>query len=319
MKPDLFFKKKKVLITGGAGFIGSHLCNRLLSYGAHVTCVDNLSTGYKENIIPHRLNPLFGFINHDVVLPFDVDCDFIFHLASPASPKKYQSNPIGTLKTNVLGTLNILELARVHKASMLFASTSEVYGDPLVHPQPESYFGNVNPNGPRACYDEGKRCAETFIYNYQAQYGLDVKVARLFNTYGPQMSVDDGRVIPAFIKSLLAGENLLIEGDGLQTRSFCYVDDTINALIALMIATNIKSPVNVGNDEEVSILALAQMLTELIPSSNSRFSFTEKAQDDPKKRRPCLKLAHELLSWSPEVKLQDGLLQTVKYFKKNAN
>lgn len=310
---------KRILVTGGAGFLGSHLCEKLLNEGNEVICVDNFYTGSKENIANLLNNPYFEVIRHDICLSLYVEVDEIYNLACPASPIHYQFDPVQTTKTSVHGAINMLGLAKRVKAKILQASTSEVYGDPTVHPQPETYWGNVNPIGPRACYDEGKRCAETLFFDYCRQHGLKIKVARIFNTYGPRMHPNDGRVVSNFIVQALKGEDITIYGDGSQTRSFCYVDDLINGLIKLMnTSDNFTGPVNLGNPIEFSILELAKKVIEST-GSKSKIIFKPLPIDDPKQRKPNITLAKEKLNWEPKIKLEDGLKNTIEYFKKYLN
>jgi UDP-glucuronate decarboxylase len=306
---------KRILITGGAGFIGSHLCEKLLREGHEVICMDDFSTGLIENI-QHLINePNFQLIKHDVCNPYELEVDEIYNLACPASPAHYQKNPIKTLKTSVLGSLNALELAKKLNIKILQASTSEVYGDPQVHPQPESYWGNVNPIGPRACYNEGKRCAETLFFDYYRLYKVKIKVVRIFNTYGPRMRIDDGRVISNFIVQALKNEPITIYGDGTQTRSFCYIDDLIEGLIKMMESPeDFTGPVNLGNPEEYRIIDLAQKIIELT-GSKSKLIFRPLPQDDPKKRCPDIRLAKKRLNWSPKTPLEEGLKKTIEYFE----
>ncbi len=305
---------RNVIVSGGAGFIGSHLVEALLNLGHNVICLDNLFTGSKKNILPFFSNPSFEFIRHDVVAPILLEADQIYHLACPASPVHYQSNPIKTLKTSVLGTLNMLGIAKRVRARILLASTSEVYGDPKIHPQPESYFGNVNPVGPRACYDEGKRAAETLMIGYRDFNHVNVAIARIFNTYGPRMLPNDGRVVSNFICQALKGENLTVYGDGSQTRSFCYVSDMVNGLIGLM-ESDLSGPINLGNPKEVSVLELAEKIMSMIPEASSKIVFKELPQDDPTRRKPDITLAKSLLGWQPRVELTDGLRATIDYFR----
>jgi len=307
----------RVLVTGGAGFIGSHLCEALLGQGHRVICVDDLSTGSRENIASLEKSGRFELAVHDVTEPFDLDADRLFHLACPASPVHYQKDPVRTLLTAVLGTRNALELARRRGARLLLASTSEIYGDPAVHPQPETYRGNVNTLGPRACYDEGKRCAETFCADYARQHGVEVRIARLFNTYGPRMAFDDGRVVSNFAIAALRGEPIEVHGDGSQTRSFCYVGDTLRGLIALMGFEGplAGEPINLGNDEETSILALARRIVALTGAS-SEIVHGRAQVDDPARRCPDLTRAAERLGWRPEVELDQGLGRTVEFFRR---
>jgi len=306
---------KRILVAGGAGFIGSHLINRLLVNGDHVTVVDNLSTGKKQNIELFIGHPNFKFLHHDVSDALDIDVDEIYNLACPASPAYYKKHPVQTIKTNVYGAINLLDLARHTGATILQASTSEVYGDPEVHPQPESYLGNVNPIGPRACYDEGKRAAEALFFDYWRQYSLPIKVIRIFNTYGPKMSPNDGRVVSNFITQALDNNDVTIDGDGLQTRSFCYVDDLIDGLITMMATSKeITGPINLGNPEEYSILNLAQLVIDKT-NSKSRLVFSERTQDDPHKRKPDISIASEKLNWFPKINLDDGLDKTIEHFR----
>lgn len=309
--------KKTILVTGGAGFIGSHLCEKLLEQGDKVICLDNLFTGSKKNIEPFLTDNNFKFIEHDIIEPFFTreKIDQIYNLACPASPLHYQANAIRTIKANTSGVINMLGLAKFHRARILQASTSEVYGDPFEHPQSESYFGNVNPIGPRACYDEGKRVAETLFFDYYRKYNLEIRVARIFNTYGPKMSAHDGRVVSNFIVQALADEAITIYGDGAQSRSFCYVTDLVDGLIKLMNKENFTGPVNLGNPVELTVKETAEKIISLI-GSKSKLVYNPLPKDDPKKRRPNITLAQEKLNWSPEVKLDDGLKRTIEYFKK---
>jgi len=305
---------KRVLVTGGAGFLGSHLCERLLQDGCEILCVDNFYTGAKTNIAHLLGAPLFELIRHDITFPLYAEVDEIYNLACPASPVHYQNNPVQTTKVNVHGSINMLGLAKRLKAKILQASTSEVYGNPNIHPQAETYWGNVNPIGPRACYDEGKRCAETLFFDYYRQHRLRIKVARIFNTYGPHMHPNDGRVISNFIVQALRGEPLTIYGKGSQTRSFCYVDDMVEGLILLMKSSDeVTGPVNIGNPVEHSILEIAQKILELT-GSKSKIIFQPSVQDDPERRRPDITLAQETLRWSPKVTLEKGLPKTIDYF-----
>ncbi|MDZ7830639.1 MAG: UDP-glucuronic acid decarboxylase family protein [Desulfobacterales bacterium] len=306
---------KQVLVTGGAGFIGSHLCERLLDKGHEVLCVDNCYTGNKGNIYHLMENPKFEFMRHDITFPLYVEVDEIYNLACPASPIHYQFDPVQTTKTSVHGAINMLGLAKRVKARILQASTSEVYGDPEIHPQPESYWGNVNPVGRRSCYDEGKRCAETLFFDYYRQHQLPVKVVRIFNTYGPRMHVDDGRVVSNFILQALRGEPISLFGDGSQTRSFCYVDDLVDGLIAMMSTEDdFTGPLNLGNPVEIPILELAQKIIELT-SSKSKIEFSLLPSDDPRRRRPDITLAGEKFGWKPAVDLEQGLEKTIAYFE----
>ena len=306
---------RKILVTGGAGFLGSHLCDRLLADNREVLCVDNYFSGAKQNIQHMLGHPNFDLKRHDVTFPLYVEVDQIYHLACPASPVHYQLDPVQTVKTNVHGTINILGLAKRTHARVLQASTSEVYGDPEVHPQTEEYWGRVNPIGPRACYDEGKRCAETLFFDYQRQHGLEIKVARIFNTFGPRMRADDGRVVSNFIVQALRGEPLTIYGDGRQTRSFCYVDDLIDGLLKLMdTAPDFSGPVNLGNPGEFTVGELAEKIIDLA-GSRSKLSYHPLPDDDPVQRRPDISLASTALDWQPTVSLEDGLKKTISYFK----
>ena len=311
MKDD---RKKRVLVTGGAGFIGSHLCERLLQRGCDVLCVDNFYTGTKRNIEALLSNPYFELIRHDITFPLYLEVDEIYNLACPASPVHYQHDPVQTTKVNVHGAINVLGLAKRLKVRALQASTSEVYGDPAVHPQVESYWGNVNPIGPRACYDEGKRCAETLFFDYHRQLGLEIKVARIFNTYGPRMHPNDGRVVSNFIVQALKGEPITIFGDGSQTRSFCYVDDLVEAMLRLMgTPKDVTGPMNLGNPDEYTMLELAERVIELT-GSRSQIVFRSLPADDPRRRKPDITLAREHLGWQPSVPLREGLKCTVEYF-----
>jgi UDP-glucuronate decarboxylase len=307
-------KNKRVLVTGGAGFLGSHLCERLLQLGHDVLCVDNLLTGNKNNIFHLYANPSFEFIRHDITFPLYVEVDEIYNLACPASPFHYQSDPVQTTKTNVIGAINMLGLANRVKAKIFQASTSEVYGDPEIHPQKEDYVGHVNPIGPRSCYDEGKRCAETLFFDYRRQHGLNIKVARIFNTYGPRMDRNDGRVVSNFIVQALNEEPITIYGKGDQTRAFCFVSDLIDGFIRLMNSSDeFTGPVNLGNPGEVTILELAEKILELT-DSRSEIVFKPLPTDDPKQRNPNIQLARERLGWEPQIKLFEGLIKTIKYF-----
>lgn len=306
----------RVMVTGGAGFVGSHLCERLIDKGADVLCVDNMFTGRKHNIAGLLDKSNFEFIRHDITEPIRVEVDQIYNLACPASPVHYQFNPVQTVKTNVHGAINVLDLANSIKARVLQASTSEVYGDPEVHPQTEDYWGKVNPIGKRACYDEGKRCAETLFFDYQRQYDVDIKVVRIFNTYGPRMHPNDGRVVSNFIWQALHGEDITIYGEGTQTRSFCYVDDLIDAMVAMMGSRDgFIGPVNIGNPHEFSIRELAEKVLSMI-DTKSRLIFEELPEDDPKQRQPDISLAKSELDWQPKISLEDGLKETIDYFKK---
>jgi UDP-glucuronate decarboxylase len=304
----------RVLVTGGAGFLGSHLCDRLLQEGNDVICVDNLFTGSKDNIRHLLSDPNFEFIRHDVTEPLQVEVDQIYSLACPASPVHYQYDPVKTAKTSVLGAMNMLELARRVKARILQASTSEVYGDPAVHPQPESYRGNVNPIGIRSCYDEGKRMAETLFFDYNRQYGVDIRVIRIFNTYGPRMNKNDGRVVSNFIVQALKNEDITIYGDGTQTRSFCYVDDLIEGMYRMMNQDGFVGPVNIGNPGEFTMLELAQKVIALTGSS-SKIVYMPLPSDDPTQRKPVIDLAEEKLGWKPTIPLDEGLAKTIEFFK----
>jgi UDP-glucuronate decarboxylase len=307
--------KKRILVTGGAGFLGSHLCERLLNDGHDVLCVDNFFTGTKGNIRKLFNNPCFELIRHDITFPLYVEVDEIYNLACPASPIHYQRNPVKTTKTNVHGAINMLGLAKRVGAKIMQASTSEVYGDPEVHPQPESYWGHVNPNGIRSCYDEGKRCAETLFFDYYRQHNLRIKVARIFNTYGPNMHPNDGRVVSNFIMQALRGEPITIYGSGSQTRSFCYVDDLIEAFVRLMDSPDdFTGPVNTGNPIEFTISELAEKVIELT-DSKSKLIYKPLPGDDPTQRQPDISLAKQELNWSPKVQLEEGLLKTIPYFK----
>ena len=306
---------KRILVTGGAGFIGSHLCEKLLKQGHEVICADNFYTGRRTNIAQLLSNPLFEVLRHDICFPLYVEVDEIYNLACPASPIHYQLDPVQTTKTSVHGAINMLGLAKRLKAKILQSSTSEVYGDPMVHPQDESYWGNVNPIGLRSCYDEGKRCAETLFFDYYRQHKLRIKVARIFNTYGPRMYPNDGRVVSNFIVQALKNEDITIFGDGSQTRSFCYVDDMIDGLIKLMDSGDeIIGPINLGNTRESSVLELAEMVIKL-SKSKSKIAHQSLPKDDPLRRQPVIERAKELLGWEPKVKLEDGLKKTIDYFR----
>jgi UDP-glucuronate decarboxylase len=307
--------KNRILVTGGAGFLGSHLCERLLAEGNEVICADNYFTGSKENVAHLLSNPYFELIRHDVTFPLYIEVDQIYNLACPASPVHYQHDPVQTTKTSVHGAINMLGLAKRVKARIFQASTSEVYGDPEVHPQPEEYWGRVNPIGIRSCYDEGKRCAETLFFDYHRQHNLDIKVARIFNTYGPRMHPNDGRVVSNFIVQALKGQDITIFGDGSQTRSFCYVDDLIEGSIRLMnTEPGFTGPVNLGNPGEFTMLELAEKVIELT-GSKSKLTFMPLPQDDPKQRQPNIELAKAKLGWEPSVRLEEGLRKTIDYFK----
>lgn len=310
---------KRILITGGAGFLGSHLSERLLNEGHEVICLDNFYTGRRANVVNLISNPMFEILRHDVCFPLYVEVDEIYNLACPASPIHYQFDPVQTTKTSVHGAINMLGLAKRVKAKIFQASTSEVYGDPLVHPQPESYWGNVNPVGFRSCYDEGKRCAETLFFDYYRQHNLKIKVARIFNTYGPKMHPDDGRVVSNFIVQALKGKPLTMYGDGSQTRSFCYVDDLIDGFVKLMGSSDkLTGPVNLGNPDEFTILELAEIVIRLT-KSKSRIIRKKLPEDDPTQRQPDIRLAKKALKWKPTVKLEDGLKETIKYFRELIN
>lgn len=307
--------RKRILITGGAGFLGSHLCQRLLEEGNEVICVDNFYTGCKENIAHLLPNPYFEVMRHDICFPLYVEVDEIYNLACPASPIHYQFDPVQTTKTLVHGSINMLGLAKRLKIKILQASTSEVYGDPQIHPQPETYWGNVNCTGSRSCYDEGKRCAETLFFDYHRQHKLKIKVARIFNTYGPKMHPNDGRVVSNFIMQALMGEDITVFGDGRQTRSFCYVDDLIDGLIKLMNSPDdLTGPVNLGNPNEFSMLELAEKVIELT-GSNSKIVFKPLPSDDPVRRQPVITLSVDNLNWQPTIQLEEGLVKTIEYFK----
>lgn len=308
--------RKRVMVTGGAGFLGSHLCERLLNDGHDVLCVDNFYSGTKDNIEHLVENPHFEMMRHDVTFPLYVEVDEIYNLACPASPIHYQRDPVQTTKTSVHGAINMLGLAKRTKAKILQASTSEVYGDPEVHPQNESYWGHVNPIGIRSCYDEGKRCAETLFFDYHRQHQLEIKVVRIFNTYGPRMHPNDGRVVSNFIVQALSGKDITIYGDGSQTRSFCYVDDLIEGFIRLMASpSDTTGPINIGNPVESTIKELAETIIAMV-GGKSKLIFNPLPQDDPKQRKPDITLARNKLGWEPKVKLNDGLTNTVDYFKK---
>ena len=305
----------RILVTGGAGFLGSHLCDRLLADGQEVICLDNFFTGRKVNIAHHFQNPRFELIRHDVIDPFKVEVDQIYNLACPASPVHYQHNPIKTVKTSVMGAINCLGLAKRVKARVFQASTSEVYGDPEVHPQTEEYWGNVNPIGMRACYDEGKRCAETLFFNYHRSNGVDIRVVRIFNTYGPRMLASDGRVVSNFIVQALRGEDLTVYGDGSQTRSFCYCDDLIEGFVRFMAQDQCVGPLNLGNPGEFTMLELAEKVLAKV-GGRSRITFLPLPQDDPLQRQPEITQARQLLGWQPRVSLDDGLDRTIDYFRR---
>jgi UDP-glucuronate decarboxylase len=305
----------RLLVTGGAGFLGSHLCERLLLEGHEVVALDNLYTGSRSNIEAYLTNPKFEFIHHDVMTPFDIEVDGAFNLACPASPIHYQRNPVETLKTNVLGAINVLELAHRNKARVLQASTSEVYGDPERSPQTESYWGNVNPIGIRSCYDEGKRAAETLFFDFHRQLNVDIRVARIFNTYGPRMSADDGRVVSNFIVQAMNNQDLTMYGDGTQTRSFCFVDDLIDGLVKLFFQNEISGPINLGNPEPITMLQLASDIKRLT-NSKSEIIFQPLPSDDPLIREPDITLAMNKLKWMPKVTRENGLTKTINYFEK---
>ena len=307
---------KKILVTGGAGFLGSHLCERLLEQGQDVLCVDNYFTGSKDNILHLMANPKFEVMRHDVTFPLYVEVDQIYNLACPASPVHYQFDPVQTTKTSVHGAINMLGLAKRVQARILQASTSEVYGDPEIHPQTEDYWGKVNPIGIRSCYDEGKRCAETLFFDYWRQHSLEIKIVRIFNTYGPRMHPNDGRVVSNFIVQALKGEDITIYGDGQQTRSFCYVDDLVEAIIRMMESrADFTGPVNIGNPGEFSMLQLAELVIKMT-RSKSKLVFKPLPQDDPKQRRPDITLAQKELSWTPNIQLEVGLEKTISYFSR---
>jgi len=304
----------RILVTGGAGFLGSHLCVRLLRDGHEVLCLDNFFTGRKKNIAEFMCNPSFELVRHDIVLPILLEVDRIYHLACPASPIHYQYNPVKTIKTNIMGTLNMLGIAKRVNARILLASTSEVYGDPAVHPQKEDYWGNVNPIGIRSCYDEGKRAAETLMMDYHRQNHVDIKIMRIFNTYGPRMLADDGRVVSNFIVQALRGENISVYGNGSQTRSFCYVDDLIDGMVKLMNSENFTGPVNIGNPDEYTILDFAKKIITMT-NSKSQIAYKPLPSDDPSQRMPDITLAEEKLGWKPKVSVDEGLRRTIEYFK----
>jgi UDP-glucuronate decarboxylase len=306
----------RILVTGGAGFLGSFLCEHLIASGHEVLCVDNFLTGRRTNVAHLLEAPHFELLHHDVTLPLHVEVDRIFNLACPASPIHYQHDPVQTTKVSVHGSINMLGLARRVKARILQASTSEVYGDPAIHPQTEDYWGNVNPIGPRSCYDEGKRCAETLFFDYRRQHGLAIKIARIFNTYGPRMHVDDGRVVSNFVVRALQGEPLTIQGDGQQTRSFCYVDDLIDGLVRLMeTPDDVTGPINLGRPDECTIAELAELVLSLT-GSQSKILFRPLPPDDPRQRLPDISRARETLQWEPKTHLRDGLMQTIAYFER---
>lgn len=308
--------RKRVLVTGGAGFLGSHLCERLLTDGCDVLCADNFYSGTKDNIVHLLDHPHFELLRHDVTFPLYIEVDEIYNLACPASPVHYQRDPVQTTKTNVHGAINMLGLAKRTRARIFQASTSEVYGDPEIHPQPESYWGRVNPIGMRSCYDEGKRCAETLFFDYHRQHRLDIKVARIFNTYGPRMHPSDGRVVSNFIVQALQGKDITLYGDGSQTRSFCYVDDLIEAFVRLMASPQeVTGPINLGNPEEFTILELAETVLRLT-DGKSKLVMRPLPQDDPRQRQPDIALARQTLDWQPKIGLEDGLSKTIDYFRK---
>ena len=305
---------KKILVTGGAGFIGSHLCETLLNQGNDVVCLDNFFTGSKDNILHLRNNPHFEIVRHDIINPITLEVDYIYNLACPASPVHYQFNPVKTVKTNVMGTLNMLGLAKNVKARILQASTSEVYGDPSVHPQKETYWGNVNCIGPRGCYDEGKRVAETLMMDYHRQHAVDIRIVRIFNTYGPRMAINDGRVVSNFIVQALRGEAITVYGEGQQTRSFCFISDLVRGLIAMMEQDGFIGPVNLGNPNEFTILTLAEKVKAMI-GATAPIVFKPLPQDDPIQRKPDIEKAQNHLNWVPGVQLDEGLEQTIQYFR----
>lgn len=308
--------RRRVLVTGGAGFLGSHLCERLLEAGHEVLCVDNFYTGRKANVAHLLVNPFFEIVRHDICFPLYVEVDEIYNLACPASPIYYQNDPVQTTKTSVHGSINMLGLAKRVKARIFLASTSEVYGDPSIHPQPETYWGNVNPVGLRSCYDEGKRCAETLFFDYHRQHGLKVKVARIFNTYGPRMQPDDGRVVSNFIVQALRGEDITVYGDGSQTRSFCYVDDMVEGILKFMASPDdLTGPLNLGNPGEFSIIELAREVIRLA-GSKAGIVFKPLPSDDPRQRQPDITLARNRLGWTPVTELSVGLARTIEYFRR---
>jgi len=313
MNTEKSISKKRTLVTGGAGFIGSFICQKLLDEGHDVICLDNFFTGSKENVEELRSNRNFELIRHDIVFPIFLEVDWVFNFACPASPIHYQFNPIKTLKTNIMGTLNMLGLAKRVKARILHASTSEVYGDPQVHPQPEEYWGNVNPIGLRSCYDEGKRAAETLMMDYKREQNVDSKIVRIFNTYGPRMNADDGRVVSNFIVQALQGKPITIFGQGLQTRSFCYIDDLVEVILRMMKKDDFAGPVNIGNPGEFSIIELARIIIEMT-NSNSDLVYEALPEDDPSQRKPDISLARQALGWEPEIQLKEGLQKTIAYF-----
>ncbi|MDY6935053.1 MAG: UDP-glucuronic acid decarboxylase family protein [Spirochaetota bacterium] len=313
---EMRYSNKRILVTGGAGFIGSHLCEVLLKGSNDVLCLDNFFTGARENIQPLFAHSNFELIRHDIVHPILLEVDEIYNLACPASPIHYQYNPVKTIKTNVAGSINMLGIAKRVRAKILQASTSEVYGDPDVHPQDEQYWGRVNPIGKRSCYDEGKRCAETLFFDYYRQNGINIRVVRIFNTYGPRMQPNDGRVVSNFIMQALRNQDITVYGDGSQTRSFCYIDDMVKGIILMMNARDdFVGPVNLGNPEEYSILKLAERIIEIV-NSRSNIVFKQLPEDDPSRRRPDIELAKRELLWKPEICLEDGLTKTIEYFDK---
>jgi UDP-glucuronate decarboxylase len=307
-------KKKRIAVTGGAGFLGSHLCERLIADGHEVVCLDNFFTGARRNIEHLLDNHHFELVRHDVVQPFVIEVDQIYHLACPASPVHYQKNPVRTIRTAVQGTLNMLDMAREVRARILIASTSEIYGDPQEHPQRETYWGHVNPTGPRACYDEGKRCAEALTVSYKQQYGIETRIARIFNTYGPRMHPSDGRVVSNFIVQALAGKPITVYGDGQQTRSFCFVSDLVEAFVRLMSHEADPGPINLGNPRELTVVDLAKMTIEMTGSSSQLIREPLPA-DDPTRRKPDISKAEEVLKWRPHVPIEEGLQKTIDYFK----
>ncbi|OGF26958.1 NAD-dependent dehydratase [Candidatus Falkowbacteria bacterium RIFOXYB2_FULL_34_18] len=311
--------QKRILVTGGAGFIGSHLCKRLLNEGHEIICVDNFFTGSKRNIHDLMDNKNFEIMRHDITFPLHVEVDEIYNLACPASPRHYQYDPIQTIKASIHGAINMLGLAKRTSAKILQASTSEVYGDPEIHPQTESYWGRVNPNGPRSCYDEGKRCAETLFFDYYRQHNVNIGIVRIFNTYGPNMQPGDGRVVSNFIMQALQNQDITIYGDGSQTRSFQYIDDLINGMVKMMEADGFTGPVNIGNPGEFTIKELAEEVLKLIPESKSSIIYKDLPADDPRQRRPDISLAKEKLSWEPTIELEVGLKETIDYFRKLLN
>ncbi len=304
-----------ILVTGGTGFIGNHLCRKLLEEGNRVICLDSNVTGRMENIEDMRSNPNFEFIRHDINTPIYIEADQIYHLACPASPKAYQKNGIKTIKTCVLGTMNVLGIAKRTNARILLTSTSEVYGDPFVNKQHEEYRGNVNPIGPRACYDEGKRVAETLMVEYKRNHNVDIRIARIFNTYGPKMAPDDGRVISSFITACLSNNNISVFGDGKQTRSFCYVTDTVDGLIKLMNSEEYKGPINIGNPDEITIIDMAEKIINIISTNKIKIVHLPLPEDDPLQRCPDISKAKKILGWYPQINMEDGIEKTISYFK----